>query len=1018
MKLIISLFNALQEGVFYLSNIIMKGYSFIMNITSTGVNEPGIVDVWMMLRDICNMFFILILLIIGISTILGIKKYSYRKNLINVLISAFLINYSKVIVGMMIDFAQIFIIPFNDAISNSISLITHPAFVIDAGVSSVWAAILGFIFSLAFFAVAIIALVYSLIRLVFIWITIAISPIIVLGYGVPFDKVKKSLKGFFQKFISFLMGGILLSFFMWFALYILSSSSSGMVENIKNDTYFYVHSANSETEEVNISGSNMMLMIVSLVFLIYAQKFAISSSKQAGNFAGDIASKANSIGMKPLNKLKGLGLKSAKLGKSTLKGAAKGAANIPKNYVSSASSNVFKTGLSSLRNKSNFFDRKMSNREERLKMGNEAFRQQRTDNYMYGGTPSSKGSIKKETLESLKRNKSMDLAKLKSEGASVSEIKLAKFNWDLKTKEKEMHNSRNKLKSASSPDEKDKIQKELNTKRAEFSKLKGDKAKYINELKDIQFGKSASSEDSSQLKDIKGIMDNIGTGENINLSTEYSDLLGKDGKLKKNITSDSRKEIMATIISKMKNKNLKGKDEEFIENNSALFRTMNQDVLSTMNSQIDKNYSDDERVKKFKQKIKNPGTFELSDKENADIEKGDKYKEYQDLINEAFSEVKNIKTEEERDEKLGELDKKGVKEDFKELFKKQADLIISRKDLEERRKIISRKREELDAIVDTSYYSKEKYEKDIKEISDLEKEYKKEEKDYKKLKKQISSKKIEDLDLGFINKKETNEDASSDDWDNKGFEDNYEGFGESNSSSQSQDQGKSEDASSDDWDNKGFGDGGFGESNFSNQSQNGSSKNQSGSSSNQSQSESNAGFKSESTTNQSQNKENSGKSESGDSNSQGNNGGQSFNNQSKNQEKSGSNKKSQFQNSEAFKNNRTSNFSKKRSSGRKANSSMKNDSNLKYAQKKKKAKESDKDNSFNDNNINNFEDNLEKEKVENKGKTYKETKNKRRRKARKSSGTKNFSKNQETSEKTEQSDSSGNSKNNRENKGF
>lgn len=415
MKLIVSLFNQLQKLVFDLSRVIMKGYIFIINKTSSGVSETGINDVWMMLRDICNMFFILVLLIIGVSTILGIKKYSYKKNLVNVLISAFLINYSKVIVGMLIDFSQIFIIPFNDAISGNISLITDAAFFIDVGEKNISAAILGFIFALGFFAVSIIALVYALIRLVFIWITIAISPIIVLGYGVPFDKVKTSLKGFFKKFVSFLTGGILLSFFMWFALYILSASSSNISNSINNETSLDTSTIISAEEGVNdIKGSNLILMIVSLAFLIYAQKFAISSSKQAGSFAGDIVSKASSIGMKPLNGLKGLGIKSSNLGKKALGGVG----NWGKDYTSSALDNIRGVGLSSLKNRSSRFDNFMTKRDERISMGNKEFRAQQVNKKMFGGKDP-KASLKNQTVESLGNKKLSALAELKSNGASV-----------------------------------------------------------------------------------------------------------------------------------------------------------------------------------------------------------------------------------------------------------------------------------------------------------------------------------------------------------------------------------------------------------------------------------------------------------------------------------------------------------------------------------------------------------------------------------------------------------------------
>jgi hypothetical protein len=593
-KFLVNVLNSIRTGVLLLSNAIIAGYDFIIRVTSDGVNEAGIINIWEMLRDICNMFFILILLIIGISTILGIKKYSYRKNLINVLISAFLINYSKVIIGMMIDFAQIFIIPFNNAIANSITLITQSAFFIDVGAENVWAAILGLIFALGFFAVAIVALVYSLIRLVFIWITIAVSPIIVLGYGVPFSGVKKSLKDFFQKFISFLVGGVLMSFFMWFSLYILSmgSSSSGVISQIENDTYLDNSSVVDNTgdieEDVGITGVNVMLMIVSLAFLLYAQKFAISSSKQAGSFAGDIASKVGDIGLKPLNGLKGLGIKSARGAGNLSKKALMYAPNAAKDRGLRVLSNVKDSGVSSLRNRSNLFDKFSTRRDEIKKIGIKEWRGQQVDKDTFGGKKV-KVDLKNETVDTLKQKKAMELARLESSNASVEEIKISGFNWDQKIGEKEVELAREKLKKAPSS-ERSKMTKELNSKRTALDKSKENKNKYVEELRNVQLGKSVKAEDSSQLKNVKDIMDNVGDGAGVNFGEDYKYLLNaKTGKFSKGLSPHERDQIMAEIIAKAKNKNLEPDDKKFINNNhSVLFRTVSQDVLSNMNSDIDK----------------------------------------------------------------------------------------------------------------------------------------------------------------------------------------------------------------------------------------------------------------------------------------------------------------------------------------------------------------------------------------------------------------------------------------------
>ncbi len=62
---------------------------------------------WTLTRDFVNMLFIIILAWIGIATILRLKEYQTGKILIRLLIIALLINFSPVLVGLVVDFSNI-----------------------------------------------------------------------------------------------------------------------------------------------------------------------------------------------------------------------------------------------------------------------------------------------------------------------------------------------------------------------------------------------------------------------------------------------------------------------------------------------------------------------------------------------------------------------------------------------------------------------------------------------------------------------------------------------------------------------------------------------------------------------------------------------------------------------------------------------------------------------------------------------------------------------------------------------
>lgn len=66
-----------------------------------------IVQGWTVVRDVCNLFFLLVLLFIAICTILKIEKYHAKKTLLTLIIMALLINFSKPITIFVFDGSQL-----------------------------------------------------------------------------------------------------------------------------------------------------------------------------------------------------------------------------------------------------------------------------------------------------------------------------------------------------------------------------------------------------------------------------------------------------------------------------------------------------------------------------------------------------------------------------------------------------------------------------------------------------------------------------------------------------------------------------------------------------------------------------------------------------------------------------------------------------------------------------------------------------------------------------------------------
>ncbi len=94
--------------------IAMKIFALVVAVCqyNSFVTAPAVTKAWVLVRDVCNMGFVVILLIIAFAQILNVQKYSIKALLPKVLLTAVLINFSKLLCGLMIDVAQVAMMTF------------------------------------------------------------------------------------------------------------------------------------------------------------------------------------------------------------------------------------------------------------------------------------------------------------------------------------------------------------------------------------------------------------------------------------------------------------------------------------------------------------------------------------------------------------------------------------------------------------------------------------------------------------------------------------------------------------------------------------------------------------------------------------------------------------------------------------------------------------------------------------------------------------------------------------------
>jgi hypothetical protein len=267
------------------------------------INEASIITAWAIVRDLSNMFFILIFLVIAFATILRIESYQLKKLLPKLIIVAVLINFSKTICGLIIDFTQVIMLTFVGTWSGNgggiVNLVLMQSFFSSTfanfGVSGqdfsvlnvIAAGFVGVIFMIFVGIVLVATLGVFLMRIVMLWIYIVLSPLAFILSAIPAGQ--KYASQWWGDFIKYAVSGPILAFFIWMAMV--------TVEGVKTLGTFKVES-DSGFECAGVSDimclQNFLPFILSLAFLIGG----LMITQKVGGVIGGIAGKALDYGKK------------------------------------------------------------------------------------------------------------------------------------------------------------------------------------------------------------------------------------------------------------------------------------------------------------------------------------------------------------------------------------------------------------------------------------------------------------------------------------------------------------------------------------------------------------------------------------------------------------------------------------------------------------------------------------------------------------------------------------------------
>ena len=315
---IMQLAHALQAIVGFFGELLIALVSVLITVASYNdfVSSKAVTIGWVVVRDVTNMFFVLVLLLVAFGTILGHDKWNYKNKTVNKLIvAAIIVNFSRTIMGLIIDFSQVvmltFVVGFKEVAGGNFANAFRINKMLAAGNTDIaddpdpattalkiFSAYLLALFMLIISTTTIIYMTVALvIRIVYLWLLTVLSPMAFFLRAVP------GQEGLFSKwwkmFTEQLIFGPLMAFFLWLALAVVAAAPNG-------DVAGGASSASSSVDPAAGASSGAFASDELQSFII-AVALLMGGIKMAEDLAGDAGKMASKIVGSPTDRAKQIG---------------------------------------------------------------------------------------------------------------------------------------------------------------------------------------------------------------------------------------------------------------------------------------------------------------------------------------------------------------------------------------------------------------------------------------------------------------------------------------------------------------------------------------------------------------------------------------------------------------------------------------------------------------------------------------------------------------------------------------
>ncbi len=283
--------------------LVIKGLILIASYQNF-IGSAAVTLGWVIVRDVCNMFFVIVLLIIAFGTILHLENYNYKKWLPKLILMAILINFSKTICGLLIDASQIIMLTFVNAfkdvgganLTDILGLSKIVTMAKDDSSISLWTVVGAYVLGIIYLMIAVVVIITMMMmlvmRLVMIWIYVVLSPLAYLLSAFPGGQ--KYASQWWDEFTKNLIVGPVLAFFIWLSFAALqtytkdtTADQSTAAEIAKTGDV----GVGSSTAAVAATEASSPASLIQFVIAIGMLLGGLKISQEIGGMAGSMAGK-------------------------------------------------------------------------------------------------------------------------------------------------------------------------------------------------------------------------------------------------------------------------------------------------------------------------------------------------------------------------------------------------------------------------------------------------------------------------------------------------------------------------------------------------------------------------------------------------------------------------------------------------------------------------------------------------------------------------------------------------------